>query len=487
MSTEQLLLIEPLIGGLLCGFISKNTLRRSLLILFSLGHFVLTLFCVIKGPDPHPGNLLGADALSLLFLLITSTLFLPVSIAMSRYLARQKTEEKPTSLFASEAVFTAALLLFLFSMTLAILSQHIGLFWMAVEATTLSSAPLICYHRSAQTLEAAWKYLLICSVGIAMALIGNIALMVATSFDPALTDTSLAFAHLIQHAHQLQPIWIKIAFVFFLIGYGTKMGLAPMHTWLPDAHSEAPSPVSALLSGALLNCAFLGIIRIQMLLRAAGLEHFSQELLLFFGISSMLIAGMFIIRQTGYKRMLAYSSVEHMGILAVALGCAGSFATFGGMFHALNHSLIKGSLFLTAGLILHRYRTKNIDEVTGILQRSPITGVLWILGFLAICGVPPFSVFNSEMSIMTGLATQHHWIILGLMLLALALVFIGLAALMPRMAYGTPQANTEKMPPEKPIDWIPPVLLCATSLVLGIWMPAFLRNVIQMAADQIGS
>ncbi len=487
MSVEQLLLIEPLVGGLLCGIIPKNWLRRLLLVWVALGHFALTLLCVASGPESHPGNLIGADALSLLFLLITSGLFLPVSFSMSRYLARQKTEGKPSSLFASEAVFTASLLLFLFSMTLAILSQHIGLFWMAVEATTLSSAPLICYHRSAQTLEAAWKYLLICSVGIAMALIGNIALMVSVSFEPSLADLPLAFAPLIQHAPQLQPVWIKIAFVFFLVGYGTKMGLAPMHTWLPDAHSEAPSPVSALLSGALLNCAFLGIIRIQILLRAAGLEKFGQELLLFFGISSMLVAGMFIIRQTGYKRMLAYSSVEHMGLLAVALGCAGSMATFGGMYHALNHSLIKGSLFLSAGMILNRYRTKNIDEVTGILQSSPITGTLWLLGFLAICGVPPFSVFNSEISIMAGLANQHHWIILGLMLLALGLVFVGLAALMPRMAYGTPPSDLPETPPEKPIDWLPPVLLCATSLVLGVWMPAPLHNLIQMAANQIGN
>ncbi len=484
MNSEHLLLIEPLLGGLLCGFLPKVRLRRMVLVLFALGHFALTLVCVAKGSDAHPGNLIGLDALSLLFLLIVSGLFLPASIATVRYLSQQEEKVSSRTLFSRESIFTGSLLLFLFAMTLAILSRHIGLFWMAVEGTTLASAPLICYHRSPQTLEAAWKYLLICSVGIAMALVGNIALMVAAAFDPALEGLSLGFTNLLQHAGQLQPVWVKISFVFFLVGYGTKMGLVPMHTWLPDAHSEAPSPVSALLSGALLNCAFLGIIRGNMLLGAVGQERFGQELLLFFGLSSMLVAGMFIIRQTGYKRMLAYSSVEHMGILAVALACG---ASFGGMYHALNHSLAKGALFLTAGVILSRYRTKNIDEVTGILKTRPIIGTLWILGFLAICGVPPFSVFGSEFMIMTGLATSGNWVALGLMLLALGLVFVGMAALMPRMAYGTPPATLPEAAPAKPVDWILPALLLGMSLLLGLWIPEPIHHLIQSAALQIGN
>ena len=264
----------------------------------------------------------------------------------------------------------------------------------------LGQRPLIYFHRHHRSLEATWKYLLICSVGIALALLGNFFVAVAarSAGGPMI---HLTIDDLVAHAGSLNPLWLKAAFLFFLVGYGTKMGLAPLHTWLPDAHSEAPSVVSALLSGALLNCAFLTILRAHSLLSAAGLAAFSSDLLVLFGLISMAVAAVFILGQADFKRMLAYSSVEHMGILSLGIGIGGA-ATFGAMLHTVNHSLTKAMLFLAAGNILALYRTKSTTRVRGVLRTLPITGVLWLAGFLAIVGSPPFGPFLSELTILKG-------------------------------------------------------------------------------------
>ncbi|MDE2290517.1 MAG: NADH dehydrogenase FAD-containing subunit, partial [Elusimicrobia bacterium] len=330
---------------------------------------------------------------------------------------------------------TGCLLLFLATMTLACESRNLGLFWVATEATTLSSAPLIFFHRHHRSLEATWKYLLLCSVGIAVALLGNAFLAAAAPGVPADLDL------LLLHARGLDPLWLKGAFILFLVGYGTKMGLAPMHTWLPDAHSESPSLVSALLSGALLNCSFLGILRGQELLAAAGLADFGRGLLVPFGLLSMAVAAVFIQGQADYKRMLAYSSVEHMGILALGVGLGGA-GVFGAMLHAVNHAVVKAMLFLCAGNILAAYKTKSARDVKGVLRALPVSGVLWVAGFLAITGAPPFGPFLSELTILKAAADQGRmWVAAGY-LGCLCLVFIGMATPMLGMAQGpSPEAR----------------------------------------------
>ena len=337
-----------------------------------------------------------------------------------------------------EAVFAGCLLLFLATMTLVSVSRHLGLMWVGVEATTLASAPLIYFHRHHRSLEATWKYLLICSVGIALALLGNFFVAVAarSAGGPMI---HLTIDDLVAHAGSLNPLWLKAAFLFFLVGYGTKMGLAPLHTWLPDAHSEAPSVVSALLSGALLNCAFLTILRAHSLLSAAGLAGFSSDLLVLFGLISMAVAAVFILGQADFKRMLAYSSVEHMGILSLGIGIGG-VATFGAMLHAVNHSLTKAMLFLAAGNILALYRTKSTIRVRGVLRTLPATGVLWLAGFLAIVGSPPFGPFLSELTILKGVLDAGRPLVAVAYLSALAIVFVGMATIFLRMAYGPPPA-----------------------------------------------
>jgi hydrogenase-4 component F len=362
------------------------------------------------------------------------------------------------------------------------MSRHFGLLWVAIEATTLASAPLIYFHRHQRSLEATWKYLLLCSVGIAVALLGTFFLAVAaktTSGQPL----PITFGALLSPDAHLNLPWLKAAFLLLLVGYGTKMGLAPMHTWLPDAHSEAPSLVSALLSGALLNCAFLGILRIQQVCVANGLATFGADALIAFGLMSMGVAAIFIVGQTDFKRMLAYSSVEHMGILILGVGLGGA-GLFGSLLQAVNHSLTKCLLFLVAGNILGVYASKSTSEVRGVLQTLPISGALWLMGFLALAGSPPFGIFISEMIILKAALDAGHPLVAALYLLLLAIIFISMASLVLRMVQGqSPRPAGLK---EKWLSVAPSVILACLVLALGLYLPPFLNSTLHRAAALFG-
>ncbi|NLX13731.1 MAG: NADH dehydrogenase FAD-containing subunit, partial [Phycisphaerales bacterium] len=378
-----------------------------------------------------------------------------------------------------EAVFTGCLLLFLAMMTLVTVSAHLGLLWVAVEATTLSSAPLIFYHRHHRSLEATWKYLLICSVGIALALMGNFAL--AAGFSEG-TAISLHLEDLLTQASSLNPRWLQAAFILMLVGYGTKMGLAPMHTWLPDAHSEAPSVVSALLSGALLNCAFLAVLRILQVCAHAGCAAFGQELLLGFGLLSIALATIFIVGQLDYKRLLAYSSVEHVGILALGVGLGG-IGSFGAMLHAVNHSLTKAMLFLLSGNILAVYRSKACGDVRGLARLLPATGLFWIAGLLAITGSPPFGVFLSEFTILKAAIDQGHAWVAVVFLVLLAIIFIAMSTSFLSMSQGVaPPVLANRTERDTVWSILPPAALGTAVLVLGIYIPPFVRELLEEAA-----
>lgn len=500
-----MLILLPALVGVLAFFLPSNVFRRGLLVGTALAHSVMTGFCWMHEPAPALGGWLKLDAPGLLFLSIASVLFLATSIYALGYLwredwgSRQDFEEGFLFTNAREATFTGCLLLFLGMMTLVSVSQHFGLLWVAVEATTLASAPLIYFHRHSRSLEATWKYLMICSVGIALALLGNFFLAVAATLGEE-NHVPMFLGDLIRQARALHAPWLKAAFLFLLVGYGTKLGLAPMHTWLPDAHSEAPSVVSALLSGALLNCAFLAILRIQQVCSAAGQGPFGQNILLVFGLLSMGVAAVFIVRQNDFKRMLAYSSVEHMGILVFAVGLGGA-ANFGAMLHAVNHSLTKGMLFLVAGNILAAYRTKSTEDIRGVLRVLPVSGVLWVAGFLAITGSPPFGPFLSEFVILKSAMDQGRFLVAAVYLILLGIIFIGMATSVLRMSQGTPTIQPagpfhEPMvgaggvglagpPVESSLAVIPPMALGAAVLVLGLTIPSTLQDLLERAARAI--
>ena len=492
------LLLIPAVAGLVAFVLRPNWPRRALILLAAAGHAAMVADCWVHQPTPVAAGWMAIDAASLLFLSITSVLFLATALYAVGFLAREARTEKnhgdvdevPFVNFP-EAVFAGCVLLFLATMTLVAVSRHLGLMWVAVEATTLASAPLIYFHRHTRSLEATWKYLLICSVGIALALLGNFFVAVAARSGGG-PPIRLTIDELVAHASSLNPLWLKAAFLFFLVGYGTKMGLAPLHTWLPDAHSEAPSAVSALLSGALLNCAFLTILRMHSLLGAARLGAFSSDLLVLFGLISMAVAAVFILGQADFKRMLAYSSVEHMGILALGIG-VGGIATFGAMLHTVNHSLTKAMLFLAAGNILAVYRTKSTARVSGVLRTLPVTGVLWLAGFLAIAGSPPFGPFLSELTILKGVLDSGRPVVAAACLLALAIVFVGMATVFLRMAYGPPlgspamPGDAEPAARHEPLWSVAPaVTLGLAVLALGVYIPPRLADLLQQAAAVLG-
>jgi hydrogenase-4 component F len=505
-----LLVAVPALAGLLAFAMPWNGPRRALLAGTAAIHAGLVAASFSRPPAPVLYGWIALDATSFLFLAITSFIFLITTFYAVGYLAREgrRTQDQPDNELPfenyPEATFTGCCLLFLAAMTLVVVSQHWGLMWVAVEATTLASAPLIYFHRSPKSLEATWKYLVICSVGIALALLGNFFLAVAARACPG-EHLHLGIAEMETHARELDPLWLKGAFLLLLVGYGTKMGLAPLHTWLPDAHSEAPSMVSALLSGVLLNCAFLAILRGHSLLVKAGLGAFSKDLLIIFGLVSMAVAGLFIIGQMDYKRLLAYSSVEHMGILALGVG-VGGIAGFGSMLHAVNHSVAKAMLFMAAGNTLAYFHTKSTLEARGTLRILPVTGFLWIIGLLAITGSPPFGAFLSEFTVLKGMIDAGQIIVAILYLIALSIVFVGMSAVILPIVYGKPikfaaktalkPQSEEQKPPEglsaatASESWwplVPPLLLALAALVLGLYLPQELTDLLHRAAITVGA
>jgi len=478
----------PALAGLAALAVGSHRQRRVLLLAAAASHLGLAAGSCLLGPFPV-SRWLGLDGASLLFLVITSGLFMAASLSAVHSLRREEGDPGRGGAGTSERVFTGCLLLFLASMTLVVVSRHLGLLWVAVEATTLASAPLIYYHRNKRSLEAAWKYLLICSVGIALALLGNFFLAVSTSVGTG-HQIPLFLDDLIPGAAGLDPGWLKAAFLLLLAGYGTKMGLAPMHTWLPDAHSEAPSVVSALLSGALLNCAFLGIMRVQAVLSAAGLGEFGRDQLVLFGLLSMGVAAFFLITQTDYKRMLAYSSVEHMGVLALGAGLGG-IGNLGAVLHALNHSMAKAGLFLTAGNILTASGTKDAGSVKGLMERIPVTASLWLAGILAVVGLPPFGLFTSELLILKAALDGARWWVAAAYLAALSTAFIAMAWTAVGMVFGQPSRGPieERAVPAwgAIMAHAGPAALLAGVLLTGLYLPEPLARLLHSAAALLGN
>lgn len=477
------LILSPLIFGIIALFVKSQAGKKNLLLGGALLHLILTGVCWKTTVFQRLWGWLALDSAGLIFLSITSLLFFLVAIYEYGYfknLEGDSDEEDWVIGIQTKSLFVSCQLFFLSAMTLVVLSQHLGVMWVAIEATTLTSAPLIFFHRNARSLEATWKYLLICSVGIALALLGNFFLSIAASVSEG-KHTNLLFNDLVANAPRLNTQWLKAAFILIVVGYGTKMGLAPLHTWLPDAHSESPSPISALLSGALLNCAFLGIFRIYQICNKAGLVEFASDIMIALGVLSLIIAAVFILGQSDYKRLLAYSSVEHMGILAIGVGFGG-LGIFGSMLHSVNHSVSKAALFLLSGIILENYHSKKVSEVKGIMNRSRGLGLLWLSGFFAISGSPPFGLFASELTILKAGFEQGETAIAIISLGLLVLIFIGMATVFLNMVQSPAEGKLREPIKLKPMMIYPPALLLIISLILGVHIPGWLKEVLMNIA-----
>jgi hydrogenase-4 component F len=371
--------------------------------------------------------------------------------------------------------------MFLAAVTVVSLSQHLAMLWVGMEATTLAVAPLIYHRHDRRSLEAVWKYLLISSVGIALALLGTFFLASAQGEG---AGRPLVLPDLIAHARVLHPSWLRAAFLFLLVGYGTKMGLAPMHTWKPDTYGEAPSLVSGLMSGALTSCAFLGIARISEVVMAAGLADFARPVLIGFGMLSLVVAAAFVIGQNDLKRLLAYSSVEHMGLLVLGLGLGG-VGTYGSVLHVLNNGLTKGWMFLVAGNLVLASGSSAAAANRGVLRRLPISGALLVLGLFAVTGSPPFGTFLSEFTIVRAAVNGGYVWIAVTTLLLLAVIFVGMSALVLEMSLSAPDSDA---PPIRESAWlvVGPLVLAAAVLMLGVYIPGPLHDTLARAAVALG-
>ena len=367
------------------------------------------------------------------------------------------------------------------AMTLVLLSNNIGIMWVGIEATTLVTAFLICIHRTPESVEAMWKYLIICSVGVAFAFMGTLLAGAAANGLHLPSSQALLWTNLRQDAARLDPVLIKVAFVFLLVGYGTKAGLAPMHSWLPDAHSQAPAPVSALFSGFMLNAALYCIMRyIPLVEGASGHVGWSLRLLLFFGVISILVAAAFIVFQHDLKRLLAYHSVEHLGIIAVGLGLGG-LGTFAALLHTLNHSICKSLSFFAAGRLGQMYGTQDMSKMAGALRHAPVWGKGLFGSLLVLIGVAPFAIFMSEFLILRAAAKSGSYWTMALFLAGAGIVFVGALQHAIHIAWGEPIVT----PKEEQAGGVDKMLVAASLaalLILGLWIPDFLTRTLTDAA-----
>ena len=427
------------------------------------------------------------DAFSAFHMIVLVLVFLLSSVFAGRYFVHETGEHAFTLPVARR--FGALWLGSLSAMMLVLMSNNVGVMWVSMEATTLQSAFLISLYPSRLSLEAMWKYLIICSVGIAFAFIGTIFAAASVQTAGGIPADALFWTRLASTDVQLDPLLMKFAFIFILVGYGTKAGLAPIHSWLPDAHSQAPTPVSAMFSGFLLNTALYCIMRFVPPARHALGADFTDGLLIFFGTLSILVAAGFIVFQRDAKRLLAYSSVEHLGIITLGFGL-GPLGTFAALFHTLNHSVGKSLAFFAVGRLGQQFGSHEMHMLSGALRADRLWGTALLGSVLALIGVAPFAVFMSEYQLMRAAADVGEWLGLVLFLAASSVVFLSVLRHLIDMAYGDPKTAVPGTHPGAD-DGRPGILLVVSAmgllLLLGLWLPVWFSDALGKAAAVLGA
>lgn len=428
-------------------------------------------------------KMLYVDHLSVVLLIVVAVLTLTSMLFSISYMEKELFEGHITINMLKR--YYGLLNLFIFTMLSVLVVENLGLMWVAVEATTLASALLVAFYFNHSALEAAWKYVMVCTVGICLALLGSIFLYYAQVSVVGAGAQALSWLELKSIGSQMDPTITKLAFIFLLIGYGTKAGLVPMHTWLPDAHSQAPSPVSGLLSGALLSCAIYAIIRNLMVVQTVLQRDFLQYLLIGFGVFSIAIALPFILVQHDLKRLLAYSSVEHMGIIVLGIGISTPLAIYGALLHIINHAIAKSTLFYLAGVITQEYKTKSIMRIRGLIRTMPLLGTMFMMTVLAITGTPPFSIFVSKFIIIWASFIDGRFILGASVLLLLAGIFAGMMYYCMAMVFsGKPKHNNFSGSIGKPA-LMSMILSVCLLIVAGLYVPPWLDIILKRAASVV--
>ncbi len=431
----------------------------------------------LGGPRLYWQTYVRLDAAGAWTILCTAVVYFLASLYAVGYMRLLDEDRRLPRFYALFAAFACTMLA-------APLMNNIGVYWIAVELTTLVSTFLVGFELGRESIEAAWKYIIVVSAGISLALLGTLlfywggSLVAGPTYD-------MTWEVLQGLAPRIDPVLLDTAFLLVLIGYGTKVGLAPMHTWLPDAHSEGPAPVSAMLSGALLNTAMLGILRFLGVLDPAHGDLLPRTVLVALGAFSLLVAALFIVRQQGIKRLMAYSSVEHMGVLALAFGFGGPLGIAGGLYHMLNHSLNKSLMFFGAGNVMRGYGSKEIPAIRHVLSIYPRSGLLWLAGAVAITGAPPFGLFLSEITILrAGLAGPNAWAV-AIMLVLLIVIFIGFLNHFRLMYFDDRGPLPAAAKPLSAWCVAPMILAIIPLLVLGLWWPQAFWHFFAIVAQQL--
>jgi len=473
----------PLAGALLLALLGHRRAAGELNALMSLGTLaaaaVLTARVMREGSFTALHEQVFVDAFNVFLVALTALVAFTTALFSRPYMRTEQHHKRVDS--ARLRLYHSAYQLFTFTMLLTLLSNNVGLLWVAMEAATLSTVLLVSLYRTPASLEAAWKYFILCSVGIAQALFGTILLYFAAEKVLGPGGDALLWTHLHAVRGQLEPTVLSLAFVFLLVGYGTKVGLVPLHNWLPDAHAEGPTPISAVLSGLLLNVALYAVVRSKVLVDGALERNFSGGLMMGFGLLSVVVAAFFLSRQKDVKRMFAYSSVEHMGIMTFAFGMGGPVAAFAGLLHMTVHSLTKSAIFFTVGHAAQACGTQEIAAIRGLIQQSPTIGWGLALGSLAILGMPPFGVFTSEFMVLTTAMREHPWAT-PLLLVALGVAFAAIFGKVQPMIFGETSAQRMAHPPAL----VPVFVHLGIVLMLGLYIPPYLVDWYRQAAAFIG-
>jgi len=470
-------LLFPLLGALLLGWMKQPQRAAGLnIVLAGLGLAASArLALTVLDQGTLGGGQFYVDAFNVYLIALTALVGFTTSIFSRPYMAHELETGRVGA--PRMRLYHASFQGFLFTMQLALSTNNLGILWVALEGATLATVLLVSLYRTPESVEAAWKYFILCGVGIAQALFGTVLLYFAASRVITNPDEALLWSVLNANSAELEPVVMAIAFVFLLVGYGTKIGLVPLHNWLPDAHSEGPTPMSAVLSGLLLNVALYAVVRVKMLTDGAlagGSVHHPQLaglLLMGFGMLSFLVAGLLLHRQRDIKRLFSYSSIEHMGLMTFAFGLGGPLATFGALLHMTVHSLTKSAIFITVGHASQIAGTQSIDRIRGLISTQPGVGWGLLVATIAIAGFPPFGVFVSEFLLLSATIESWPWLAVPL-LTGLAIAFAGLFRHLHPIVFGTRPEGQVALP----VNMLPVYLHLALVLWLGLAMPGFIAR-----------
>jgi hydrogenase-4 component F len=486
---SSLLWLTPLLSfavGLGMLLVRDRRVLATLDVAGSLAVLGLTLAITNRVVQAGPVGALGifrADHVAVLFLVLIGLLAVAVSIATVGWMRQELARGH---MRAGRLHYYYALVHgFIATMLVTVLADNLGVLWIAMEGTTITSALLVGFHGDKHGLEAAWKYIIVTTIGISFGLFGTVLVYGAAAHaQGGVLAGAMNWSSIVAVAPHLDPGIIRIGFIFVIVGYGTKAGLAPVHMWLPDAHSQAPTPVSALLSGALIKCALFGIIRFHTIARAACGPEFSQGLLLIFGLLSVVVATPFILAQHDLKRLLGYHSVEHVGIIALGLGFGGRLGTYGALLHVINHGVTKALVFLVAGDAIARYDTRDMRMIRGLMGIAPLAGTLLLMGALSLAGTPPFSIFISELMVIQAGLAAGRTVVVAAFLVVVVIIFAGLIHHVGQMVFGTAAASASRER-EAHLPMLGMLLLVAAMVLLGVYMPAGLDRVLARATEII--